>query len=199
MSGVLSLEDSISAIFRELFQSASHYLHWSAYVCPQEIADLTSAVGGVLNRPSEQHVLSGRLAFADEDVLRYPERASDVRQLAANTTAVLQSLELSGGAPSLIASNLERRFARPASVAAYISSPHSHSFDWHTDKWDSVVVQLIGRKVFFLRSGEDAKIEDARNVALFPGDVLAFGPTVVHRAITESPSLHLSFTLRDHF
>ncbi|WP_420832130.1 JmjC domain-containing protein [Nocardia huaxiensis] len=151
-----------------------------------------------MQHPLGEHVESRRLAFAESDSLTYPKNEHQLRELIHSRTAVLQSLELSHGTIGDIASAVSGQLKRPTSVSAYISSPHSDAFGWHTDEWDSVVMQMEGVKIFhFLsNSGDRPGQERQRSVRLNPCDALLFHMNSTHMTTTSEPSMHLSISVR---
>ncbi len=74
--------------------------------------------------------------------------------------------------------------ARIVSASAYIANVDSRAFSWHVDRWDNVILQMQGRKVFDL--------EDGSSRELGPGDALFVPQDVEHRTRTVERSIHLS-------
>lgn len=146
-----------------------------------------SDVQAILAHPLAEHINSRRLSFGSPDEVFYPMTEDQVADHAAQDTLILQSLELSGGVIRMIAVAVERAEGRPCTVSCYISTPESKAFDWHVDAGDSLVIQLVGEKVFHFRDREQR---------LRAGDVLMFKEQTEHYCTTVSPSIHLNFALQ---
>jgi quercetin dioxygenase-like cupin family protein len=83
--------------------------------------------------------------------------------------------------------NTAHEVGRPVSATAYISSPESQAFGWHTDEWDNVTWQLGGAKQFEFR--------EAPAERLTAGDMIYVHRGVVHRTKTLTQSAHVSLVV----
>jgi Cupin superfamily protein len=193
------LGEVLASLLKQFLESGGDFLYLPGLLTDRQRAGLVHDVRRVMHHPLEQHVESRRLAFAESDSLTYPTDEQHLERLIHSRTAVLQSLELSNSAIGEVAAFVCEQLGRPTSVSAYISSPHSNAFDWHTDEWDSVVLQLEGVKIFHFSSDPDEVEEEARrqtSVTLNPDDALLFNMNSMHRTTTSEASVHLSMSVR---
>lgn len=153
---------------------------------PLLAAALLGDIGDVAKRSIDEHVRSKRLAFAAPASVLYPKDAAMARKLGATHTTIFQQLQLSGGTCQILSESLSE-FDPSCNVSCYASSSSSLAFDWHTDAWNSLIVQVAGRKKF--EFGPD------KLVKLDPGDCLFFRSGVRHRTGSDLASVHISVNL----
>lgn len=145
---------------------------------------LSSAVAEVLSLDVNEHVARSTLAFVLPGGLTYPENEIQTRQLAANSTVVLNNLEQTSSVFRMLSSELISAAHRRISFSAYISTPRSHVLGMHLDMWDNIVLQLRGSKRFIFESSPP--------VLLQPGMTVTIPQEVRHAVETVEDSLHLS-------
>lgn len=187
--------DALTELFEDFLTSDEEVLVRPRFVSAQKLKLFRSDVARTMNHPVQQHVDSHRIAFAENEALFYPKDPDDLATLSRSRTAVLQSLELSGGCVGSIVQQIQSKLDRPSGVSAYVSSPASRAFDWHFDQWESMIVQLTGRKEFAFK-GLSSPLGDFRSIELNEGDVLFFRENIVHKTTTLETSVHLSFSVR---
>jgi hypothetical protein len=127
------------------------------------------------------------LAFITHGGLKYPASSDEVRKLSRSSTAVLQNLEGTNEIFGMLGDGIKSEFHPKVSFSAYLSSTESHKLGMHVDKWDNIVIQLSGSKVFILESGKTDQ--------LLPGEVLLLPQDLKHDVTTSSYSIHLSIVL----
>lgn len=148
---------------------------------------LLDALFSVLSIPIENHIENRNLSFASPDSLEYADNVADVQRLSRHRTTVLQHLELSHSRMADLAKEITDSLGRRVSISAYISEPSSEAFGWHIDKWDGIIWQLHGKKIFDLK--------EQPSISLAPGSLLYLREGVVHRAKTTAQSIHLSIVI----
>jgi ribosomal protein L16 Arg81 hydroxylase len=154
-------------------------------VTDAELISLSEALGRALSSSGfDGFVANNRIAFALGDAISYPKTAAEAQSLTSRNTAIVQRLERGDPVFGKVMSDLSRSTTRLVSVSAYVSDVHSRAFSWHVDKWDNVVVQAQGRKVFDIEGGLTMELE--------AGDALFLPEDVQHRPRTIAKSVHLS-------
>lgn len=141
----------------------------------------------VLQQPIADHLGRRSLSFSSPRDLVYPSAKEEVSKLIHTNTLVLQRLERCSKVFASLVLNTAHEADRPVSATAYISSPESQAFGWHTDEWDSVIWQLEGAKQFEFR--------EAPAERLTAGDMLYVHRGVVHRTKTLAQSAHVSLVV----
>lgn len=141
----------------------------------------------VLQQPIADHLGRRSLSFSSSGDLVYPCAKEEVSSLIHTNTLVLQRLERCSKVFASLVRNTAREVDRPVSATAYISSPESQAFGWHTDEWDNVIWQLGGSKQFEFR--------EAASEPLKAGDMLYVRRGAVHRTRTLVQSAHVSLVV----
>jgi quercetin dioxygenase-like cupin family protein len=149
---------------------------------------LLAGVGRALARSGlDTAVTQHRLAFAGDDELVYPKSSREALELAGINTAIVQRLERADRVFQEIVRGLSAETGRRVSVSAYVADVGARAFSWHVDKWDTLVVQLRGRKLF--------EFDGTIPFALAPGDAFFLPEDVRHRTRTLERSIHLSIAV----
>lgn len=151
---------------------------------------LCHAVDGWLNRRLEDLLEHHQVTFLAEDALDYPTSAGEVTAWwEAERTLVVQNLQMAPGVFNIVCAEIALETGMKVACGCYISRSGFKSFEYHTDGWDSVLVQLVGMKRLTFRSR-------ASDVVMRPGDVVLMSAGVWHRASADRSSIHLSISLR---
>lgn len=151
--------------------------------------DILHAVQRLLGAEPEALIAAKRISFGGADSLDYPVSVDEIEAGINSRTLILQGLELSEDALGEMCRDISEETGRPVGASSYLSVQASEAFDWHIDRWDAMVMQLDGSKVF--------EFKENASVALEPGDVLMFRQGVEHRTRTVGHSVHVSVSVRD--
>lgn len=184
------MADSSSQLGKKLSLLEHH--DWSGGVfrstlSADEVGTLVEAVRQAFAIAGDIAVERRFLAFITRDGLKYPASTNELHTLSSSSTAVLQGLEGINEMFDVLRVGLKSDFHPKVSFSAYFSSVESHKLGMHQDKWDGIIIQLLGSKVFFLESGKIEKLAS--------GDVLLLPQDVRHDVATDCHSLHLSIVL----
>ena len=157
-----------------------------------EFSALSGAVERVLATPLDDLASGNRAAFAfPSEPLLYATTAEDFLEWQGKATMVVQMLENLDVYFRDLEESLGEKTGKRVSVSMYIAKPGSSAFDWHTDKWRSIIVQVFGSKEFHFRELSDT------SVLLTPGSVLLIEKDHPHRTSVVTSSAHVAITIHD--
>jgi mannose-6-phosphate isomerase-like protein (cupin superfamily) len=120
------------------------------------------------------------------------------RLLTGGATVVINSAHLVLPDVADLAATLQLKFRQPVQANIYITPAQNDGFKAHTDPHDTLIVQLVGAKRWWLESGAPGRPgarpdRPDRDLTLNEGDVLYIPAGVAHAAHAESrPSIHLT-------
>lgn len=151
---------------------------------------LKKSVVSIINKPSQYFIDLGILSFCrPTPPLLYPSDANEAMKLRReHATANIQNLQLLDEYICAICESMSVKLKNPVTCSLYISSPNGLSFDFHTDEWEGLSVQIFGEKTFLFMENNIVK-----SIDIAPGEWLRINPTDEHKAIAKETSLHLSF------
>lgn len=158
---------------------------------------------------------SGEAWFTKPNPLRINRPTLDLtavgRYISNGHTCVLRDVESFTPGLQAISSAIEKQFGGACMGNLFFSRPHGEPVSPHCDIPDIFVVQLEGRKRWYLletpaeellerketvaEPHEDTELEVLEEHVLEPGDVLYVPSGVFHDTLAIEPSLHVSYGL----
>lgn len=143
-----------------------------------------------------QHSTSSAQIF-DHNVLR-DSNFSDIAD-EIPCSIVISHLEKNHYTLGKTSYQLAEKYRIPIGVNAYITPPHSKTFNCHFDLHDIIVLHLFGKKrwnIYKHKTSPEDAAEILLEVELSPGDILFVPEGYYHEAVSlDSLSLHLSLGL----
>lgn len=157
-----------------------------------ELSALSDAVERVLATPLEDLASGNRVAFAfPSEPLLYATTVAAFLEWQGKATMVVQMLENLDVYFRELEESIGGKTGKRVSISMYLAKPGSSAFDWHTDQWRSIIVQVFGSKEFYFRELSDSP------ALLTPGRVLIIEKNHPHKTSAVTSSAHVAITIHD--
>lgn len=156
-------------------------------------SEFSSAVKRELHRPLNSLIASRSLCFLrPEPPLIYPEDEAEVSSFWDDRAGfAVQHVEQRNAVVHALCGALSRRQDRMVTGSVYVSRSGATSMSEHTDAWDAWIIQVSGRKTFFIRD-----LNGPARLELRAGHWLWLPMGWAHSVETPSDvSIHLSINL----
>lgn len=150
---------------------------------------LASGVAGWLETPAQRLLERSQIAILHEAELEYPDNRRVLEdRIRQNHTVVVQNLQMSPGVFNVVAAEIAAKLNKRVAVSCYMSRARAETFEEHSDGWDSILIQVMGKKSFAIANSLVHELAE--------GDLLFMQEGVLHRAVPAQLSIHLAISLR---